>query len=392
VQQNKTFCILPWIHLYANPDGNVLPCCIGDYRMPLGNVRQETVEELWNNDEFKSMRKNMLAGKECKQCSACYSTEAAGGQSFRQSSNKAYAEFISLTDSTNSDGSLGSIDLKYLDIRWSNICNFKCKGCSGTYSSSWAKEERRNDIFIFSGGKDNDALYEQIRPFLSTVKEIYFAGGEPLLMDKHYEILEYLISTGNTDIKIRYNTNLSKLEYKGLSVIKLWKQFTNVHLGISLDHYGLRGEYIREGTDWKILENNIKLVRQKCPHVHTGIASVVSVFNVSTLPEFVDYLISKKLVDNNTYVSLYPIINPDYYSFDVIPDNIKEKIINNLSNLDYNSQLNNQLSVIIEKLKNSKYNIKLSQEFKEKVIYYDKIRSTNFNKTFPELREWYEKI
>ena len=203
---SKTFCILPWIHFYANPDGNVLPCCIGDHNSPLGNVQTQSITEVWNSDSYKQMRLNMLSGDRCVECKSCYQSEDAGVNSFRQSVNRDYIEFLNFAEDTNPDGSLDTMKLKYLDIRWSNICNFKCRSCSSTYSSSWATEDNKQgqnkQVFIFAGGKNNDLLYEQIKPYIAEVKEIYFAGGEPLLMDKHYDILEHLIATGNTNIKI----------------------------------------------------------------------------------------------------------------------------------------------------------------------------------------------
>ncbi len=393
---SKTFCILPWVHFYANPDGNVLPCCIGDYRKPLGNVRNTTIKEVWNSDQYKSMRLKMLSGERCEECTSCYQSEDAGVNSFRQSSNKDYAEFLNLADKTNSDGSLDVMELKYLDIRWSNICNFKCRGCSSTYSSSWATEDNKNGqdkkVFIFAGGENNDSLYEQIKPHLSTVKEIYFAGGEPLLMDKHYEILESLISAGNTDIKIRYNSNLSSLNYKNISVLDYWKQFSNVNLNVSLDSWGDRAEYIREGTDWLKLEHNIKTVKKECPHIHYGIASVISAFNVHTLPEFIDYLITNNLADASTTASFYCLINPNYYSFDILDDDTKQLTIAKLSKIKYNGHIKSQIDNVIKQLELSKFDQQLQYKFKYYTDHYDSIRDKKFVDTFPELTEFYENI
>jgi len=393
---SETFCILPWIHFYANPDGNVLPCCIGDHHSPLGNVQQTSIIEIWNSKKYKSMRLNMLAGKKCNECKSCYQAEDAGVNSFRQSVNRDYSEFLSIAEETNVDGSLDTMKLKYLDIRWSNICNFKCRSCSGTYSSSWATEDNKNGqnkkVFIYAGGKDNNDLYNQLLPHLSEVKEIYFAGGEPLLMDKHYEILEHLIQTGNTDIKIRYNSNLSSLTFKNLSVTKLWKNFSKVQLNISLDSWSDRAEYIREGTNWNDIETNINQVKTICPHVTIGISSVISIFNVYTVPEFIEYMINNKLVDNNTTASFYCLINPNFYSFDVLDSKIKKIIIDKLTQRQYTGHMKSQVENIIKHLNSSTYNPTLQQHFKKYTDYYDSIRNKNFVSTFPELKEFYENI
>jgi radical SAM protein with 4Fe4S-binding SPASM domain len=393
---SKTFCILPWIHFYANPDGSVLPCCIGDHRLPLGNIQQQSVAEVWNSDRYKQMRLKMLSGEQCSECKSCYQTENAGVNSFRQSVNRDYSEFINLANETNIDGSLDDIKLKYLDIRWSNICNFKCRSCSSTYSSSWATEDNKHGhdkkVFIFAGGKNNDDLYSQLMPYISQVKEIYFAGGEPLLMDKHYEILEHLINLGNTDIKIKYNSNISSLQYKGKSVLDLWKNFSNINLNISLDSWDMRAEYIREGTDWKILEKNIKLVKEICPHVHIGISSVISVFNVYTLPEFIGYLENKNIINNTTPISFYCLINPTYYGFNILDLEIKALIIEKLLSRQYTKNISREIESIIKQLSSSIFDANLQKQFKSHTDYYDTIRDKQFIQTFPELKKFYENI
>ena len=393
---SNTFCILPWIHFYANPDGNVLSCCIGDHNMPLGNIQQSSVIEVWNSERFKSMRLKMLAGEKCTECNSCYQNEDAGVNSFRQSVNRDYAEFLDFSKDTNADGSLDEMKLRYLDIRWSNICNFKCRSCSSTYSSSWATEDNKHGqnkkVFIFAGGENNNELYDQLKPYISEVKEIYFAGGEPLLMDKHYDILKHLIDTNNTDIKIRYNSNLSSLTFKGTDIVDYWKQFSNIQLNISLDSWGSRAEYIREGTEWNIIEGNIKKIRNECPNIHIGISTVVSAFNVYSLPEFIDYMIDNKLVDLTTTASFYSLINPTFYSFDIFDLTTKQKIVDKLSNRKYPGHLQSQIDNVLRHLDNSTTDNNLQRQFKRHTDYYDGIRNKKFTNTFPELTEFYENI
>lgn len=393
---SNTFCILPWIHFYTNPDGSVLPCCIGNHRKPLGNVRENSIVEVWNSEKYKSMRQKMLAGERCDECHSCYHAEDSDVNSFRQSVNRDYAEYISFAEKTNPDGSLDEMNLKYLDIRWSNICNFKCRSCSSTYSSSWATEDNKHGskkpVYIFAGGENNDTLYDQLKPYMSGVKEIYFAGGEPLLMDKHYDMLEHLIETKNTDIKIRYNTNLSSLQFKNKSVLDIWKHFSNIHLNVSLDSWGDRAEYIREGTDWKKVKENILTVRSNCPHIRLGIASVISVFNVLTLPEFIDYLFQNDLVDSKTTASFYSLINPEFYSFDIFDDKTKLASIEKLSNRQYNKHIKSQVDNVIRQLTSSVANADLQKQFKHHTDYYDSIRNRKFVETFPELGGFYENI
>lgn len=385
---SKTFCILPWIHIYSNPDGSVLPCCVGDWQKPMDNIQNKTLEEVFNNDRYKEMRVNMLSGKRCAECSACYRDEDDGNSSFRKHVNEQFEKHIPEVSNTNADGTIDNFKLRYLDIRWSNICNFKCRSCSGTYSSSWAQEEGRKNVYIFAGGQNNDNLYKQFLPHFDTIEEFYFAGGEPLLTDKHYDILEYLIEQGRTDVKLRYNTNLSMLKYKNKNVLDMWKKFTNVYVGASLDHYGARAEYIRHGTDWNIIEKNLKEIRQQAPHVNLQTNTVVSLFNVFTLPEFIQYLIDNNLVDKEKYQPhFYNIMNPDFYGFGMLPDNFKEQVVNKLQQFmsEHNDNMKYAIQNIINGLASSIYDPGLKDKFLTKTEFYDSLRKENFDQTFPEL-------
>ena len=199
---SKTLCILPWVHMYANADGKVLPCCIGDYNKPLGNTHTNSIKDIWNSPEYKKLRLAMLSGLKPSVCRQCWTHEEAGNKSSRMHNNKQFAKYMSFIDETNPDGSLDEMKLRYMDVRWSNICNFKCRTCSATFSSSWAQEDGKENIFIFAGGDNNDSLYEQFLPYYKDIDVFYFAGGEPLLTDKHYDILEYLIENNRTDVTL----------------------------------------------------------------------------------------------------------------------------------------------------------------------------------------------
>jgi len=386
---SKTFCVLPWIHIYANPDGSVLPCCVGDHHIHLGNIQSQTINEVWNGEKYRTIRKKMLAGERCDECSACYKIEESGATSPRQFFTDKFKKYIPLTETTNSDGS-AEMNLKYFDIRWSNICNFKCRSCSSTYSSSWATEDNsighNKKVFIFAGGDSNDDLYNQFLPHFKNIEEFYFAGGEPLLTDKHYDILEYLISIGRTNVKLNYNTNFSSLRYKDRSIISLWKHFPNIQIGASLDSWGTRAEYIREGTDWKIIQDNVRLIKQQLPHVKLHTTTVVSCFNVSTLPEFFTHLLESKLFNiDDLDPILYYLQNPQFYSFSILNNELKSNIINNLSKATFNQATNTQIQNIILSLKKSKYDEQMLKEFKKTTLEYDTLRNRNFLEIFPEL-------
>jgi len=388
-----TFCILPWIHLYAESDGKVLPCCISDHSLPMGNVRLSPLADIWNNSEYKNIRKNMLEGRKSKSCKACYKNEENGNVSFRQEANKDFKKYFYLKDLTAADGELSEFRLRYIDIRWSNICNFKCRSCSATFSSSWAKEDSHKNVYTFSGGESNNDLYNDIRKHFPYVDTFYFAGGEPLLMETHYDILSEIIKLNKKDIKVKYNTNLSKLKFKDKSVVDYWKEIDYVVISGSLDSWSTRAEYIREGTRWKDIENNIKTIKSLGNNVALSMSSVVSVFNVYTIPDFFDYLLENQLfVLEDFQPILYCIQNPSFYTFDVIPDGLKSKIIDKLENNkdQFNQHVLDQIEVVISFLKNSTYDPDLHRLFVDMTKELDSKRSRNFLDVFPELHDlWF---
>src|SRR6056300_750792 len=393
MNQSKTFCILPWIHIYANPDGSVLPCCIGDHNLHMGNTRFNTIEEIFNNDKFKTMRSNMLEGKRCDECKACYRDEDSGNTSFRQTVNKQFEKYIPDALSTQSDGTLDEMKLRYLDVRWSNICNFKCRSCSSTYSSSWATEDGKDKVYIFAGGDTNDNLYEQFKKHFDTIEEFYFAGGEPLLTDKHYAILEYLIEHGRTDVKLRYNTNMSVLKYKDKNVLDMWKQFSNVYIGASLDSWGLRAEYIRHGTIWNVVEQNIRTVRKQAPHIHMQTNTVVSILNIKTLTNFIDYMLDSGLVDIKNYnPHFYVIMNPEFLSLQLLTDEEIADTIKKLTEYADNKggNIKEALQTVINGLKSTKHNPDIIHKFKITIDHHDRKRKEDGPLIFPELEELME--
>jgi len=357
--------------------------------MHLGNVRHNTLKEIWNNDAYKALRKNMLSGERSQSCRACYAQEDNGVKSFRQSLNEEFLHLIPLKDTTNYDGSLDSLNLKYLDVRWSNICNFKCRSCSSTYSSSLAKEEGKENIYILAGGESNNDLFDQFRPYLLDIERFYFAGGEPLLTDKHYDILNYLIKNNKTDVEIRYNTNLSNLTYKKTNIIDLWKNFSNVRVSVSLDSWGTRAEYIREGTVWKDIENNIRSIRDQAPHVYLdNISSVSSIFNVLTMTDFYEYLIETGLFDIDKFSpSVFNIQNPRFYSYTVLPDDLKAIAIEKLKSKSFNDSVKIMFDDILNTLESVDYSYTDHKNFLEHTKKYDSLRNRSFLNTFPELNK-----
>ena len=160
--------------------------------------------------------------------------------------------------------------------------------CSGYYSSAIAREDVElfgNEKFVQSSFRSTQRklILKEILNFLPQAKEIYFAGGEPLLTVEHYEILDALIACGNTDVKIKYNTNFTTLKYQSRNILEIWKYFTNITVGASIDAQGIVAEYVRHGTVWTTIESNLELVKSQCPHVNLTVTSTVGLLNIASL-------------------------------------------------------------------------------------------------------------
>lgn len=310
--QTDTFCPLPWMHLYVGPDGNVLPCCVADHRYPMGNIEQDTPLNIANSKSFRQIRSNMLGGKRSKECAACYQKEDAGLPSSRQAQIKRWSV------DTNSE-----FKPVYLDIRLNNICNLKCRMCSSYFSSSIAQEDAElygKNISVGSilRNKQRKTALAEIIGFLPHAEKIYFAGGEPLLAPEHYEILNQLILCNNTDLELYYNTNFTRLKFRDIDITDVWKNFSNVTIGASIDAMGTVAEYVRHGTVWEDIKLNIVKLQSSCPHVNFTVTSTVGMLNILSLIE----LQQSGIIDISKF-SLTVMTGPEHMTVAVLPEKYK---------------------------------------------------------------------
>lgn len=330
LNDSKVFCMFPWVHLNATPKGDIYPCCSNDYTDPIGNTADMTLEQAFNSDYMKQLRLNMLAGRASNICTFCYNHEKASPHSFRTYSMDHFSKYFDEAMAmTNKDGSVDEFKMRYFDIRFSNICNFKCRTCGTEFSSQWALEDKKTfnpdgPIIIHVDDQKGHVLEEMLKQ-VEHVDLAYFAGGEPLITQEHYVILEELIRQGKTDTVLRYNTNASTLNYKHYDIVELWSHFDRVEVSCSIDHFGDRAEIIRHGTDWERVKHNMIVLRGlKC--VDFQINTVLSIFNYMTLVEFYDHMIELELVDveKDWYHSLYQAVHPRHYSARALPREMKK--------------------------------------------------------------------
>tara|TARA_R110000803_G_scaffold150985_4_gene216182 strand:+ start:5163 stop:6428 length:1266 start_codon:yes stop_codon:yes gene_type:complete len=385
-------CILPWIHLHGNILGEYKVCCFADYvpdTQVLG-IHTDDITDVWNNASYKKIRKSFIQGQVPLQCAqACYNKEATGNISSREISNKKYAQYASLQKNTNSEG-LVSHTPTYLDIRFGNLCNFKCRTCGPDASTSWYKEypdfPHKKAIDNYT---NNVIFWNSLATIAASIEHVYFAGGEPFVQDGHYKLLEYLIKNNYAkDIELTYNTNLSYSKYKNHDLQSLWSNFKSVSLWPSIDGYGKKAEYTRSGLSWDTFEKNTITFADRI----TTLSAVISIYSITSMPNLILWCKKYNLSFNGT-----TLLNPSHQSVTCLPLATKNKItalytafISNYANLleSYEiSDINDWVSYM-----NSKDDSDKLLEFKQYNDKLDKNRKESFMEIFPEYASWYSAI
>jgi MoaA/NifB/PqqE/SkfB family radical SAM enzyme len=400
LSKSKKFCIYPWIHLHAYPTGEAYPCCHAEMAVgSIGSTHTNSLKELWNSNKMRKLRTDMLEETPNSYCSRCYEQEESGFFGGRQSANKHHGHHIDRIDSTAPNGTLEQFEMTYWDIRFSNLCNLKCRSCGHIFSSQWYQDQaklagpdwaKKHKVLNIAGRSEND-MWEQLIPHLDYVEQIYFAGGEPLLMDEHYNILDELERRGRFDVRLIYNTNFTEIKLKDRLVFDYWKKFKSVAVGASLDAMGPQGEYIRKGTKWANVEYNREKMLEVCPEVDFYISPTLSILNAWHLPDFHRNWVDRGLIKPQD-LNVNVLQDPAFYRVDIAPMEFKlqlqEKFNEHLAWLRPLDKLNRATqgfeSVINFMMATD--NTHLLDTFWRKTYELDAIRNENIIDVLPELR------
>lgn len=331
--QSSTFCMYPWIHFHAYPTGAAYPCCMSDMQFPIGDMRKNTMQEIWNQDPMKEIRRQMLNEQSVSACNRCYEQESIGVVSGRLSANKHHGHQINRIHETNADGTFERFELTYWDIRFSNLCNLSCRSCGHIFSSSWYQDQAKlsgsewkktHKVLNYAGRFETDA-WDQLVEHIDHVEQIYFAGGEPLLMEEHYKILDELVKRQKFNVRLIYNTNFTHTNLKDKSVFEYWKLFDSVSVGASLDGSGKHGEYIRKGTDWKQVEKNRIDMLNICPEVDFYISPTLSIMNAWHLPDFHRDWVERGFIQPQD-LNVNILQDPPHYRIDIATIKYKQRL------------------------------------------------------------------
>lgn len=333
---SKTFCILPWVHLSTRPDGSMRVCCtanassvgptndklhggmVGVLKDEEGRPNNLNVSDFlssWNSTYMKNIRLQMLNGEKPASCIKCYKEEDAGHNSKRMWETEYWSKRIDvnkLIEETDLDGSIPP-KLSYIDLRFGTKCQLACVMCSPHDSSGWIKEW--NSIYplvenkslketmqwrdkgsvngsSYNWHKNNPIFWNQFYEQIPHMQQLYFAGGESLIIEEHYKILEECIRQGHAkNLEIRYNSN--GVEWRE-DLFDLWKEFKLVRYHYSVDSIGPMNEYIRYPSKWERNEEVFRILdNETSDNVEITVACAVQALNIYYIPDFLKWKLSQ---------------------------------------------------------------------------------------------------
>lgn len=433
---NNFFCVAPWTHTYLSPQGERRLCCASREKatyikqyIDSDNPDDEsifnpiTLEQHWNSEYMKDIRKRIMSGESIPQCQVC-NEQILNLYTYKSYfTNTLFPDKIDeIFEKTTDDGFTELIPISY-DYRISNLCNFKCRMCGDLLSSKWEKERRSmgniNENYEPFYKKENQDKFNKFQKnvtekelwnavYNKTIKEIYWVGGEPLMWKIHWDIMKYLVDSGQSkDVVIRYNTNLSKINYKNINLYELLPHFKNVNMCASIDGTGNIVEFIRSGIIWNKWLENFKngLFLNNIYGEHgivfdltitlPGLFSIKSLFDLALELDVMTYIKTTFSFDSSVIMS--PLAMPKYLLVEIIDDIIKyiqPKItrktriyLEALEDLKNKKTFDETYADYKDGLKRGKQNmIRIDNFRKEKNVFENIIKENK------KLLEWWKKI
>ena len=372
LKENKSFCILPFVHLHVNEKNDVKLCCIGDNK----GIKKYTNDfDFVNDPDMQDIRKKLISGERIDHCKNCYEFEDGGTDSSRLRDTKEWQDKLNILNYEDVN-----TELVYYDIRNDNLCNLSCRMCNPQFSSQLEKEYKSIGWFWESEPK-NFGFNSVVN--LDTVKKIYVAGGEPSLMPEFKKFLKRAVDAGRTDIEIRMNTNATNLneEYRNLL-----SKFKNLNIVVSLDGYDKVNQYIRWPANWKTIIENVHGIQEITKNLAFNVT--VSIWNISSLSKLV-YFLESEFPHNP--VLLNKVMYPPSQEFTTFPN--KELVLEDLNLLKKTNKYSNDQSFktkvdyFIHEIKETELNISALSDFFKYNDALDASRNIQLKDYIPELEE-----
>ena len=370
---DKNFCVIPWTGFELEPNGHVRNCIISKDK--IGNIYKNNIQDILRSNT--KIKEEMLNGKYPSSCDGCFLQEKHRAKDFESISSRLYyAKEIGPSISTTLFDSKNNFDLKHVDLRWSNACNQACVYCHPDYSSKWATELNKK---IPHDQEQIQQVKEYVFKNVKNLKNVYLAGGEPMLMKPNQEFLELLYKE-NPNVNLRINTNLSKTNTR---IFEQLCKFKNVHWTVSIETIEKEYEYVRYHGDWTAFLENLKVIK-KLPH-KISFNMLYFILNYRSLFGCVNYLQNLGF-HNNSFV-IGPLFTPPHLNI----LNLPKQILNQLKELlkeKINEKpgflLENSYQNLLQYLTETKFyaNIDVTKRELEKM---DRRRNLDSKKVFPKL-------
>ena len=331
------FCVLPWVSLEASPIGTVRPCCLAESELRDNagdkfNLATAEFSTIQNSKDMQTLREQFLAGDEPETCRKCWREERSGRTSKRMHTLDRLKHM--LPDQT---WTTDAKPLMFLDLKLGNICNLKCRICGSWSSSQFAAEElqwlgpdedRKSSYhytMLRQGAwpRENHGFWNQIDGVVDHIKYIEFTGGEPFMIQEHFDLLQQLVEKNlASNIEIHYNTNGTHYP-EGAE--EIWRHFRTVEIAFSIDDVGARFEYQRTNAEWDQVEANIsrfRALRSRYSNVQLQVCSTVNVFNVCYLEELSHW------IDQQAFDFIYWNMMHEayYFSINTLPEAAKRVV------------------------------------------------------------------
>lgn len=341
----------PFTGLATRQDGAIQVCCRSH---PIGWIQEESLEEVWNNDKMREIRRQVLNGERPAACEPCFNLEDQGVESLRQRHiNGVIPEarinlYPDALSKLREDYTM-PFEIPTMELKLNNLCNLKCRMCHPLDSTSWNdwkeveefydKEknflsERIRELKLPSkpymdSFTDDPRFWENLEKLLPYFRRVEFAGGEPLMDPTHYRILDMMAPYGE-NIEIKYATNLTVLGIKGgRNVWDYWPKFKSIAVNISIDGIGDVYEYVRGNARWNDVISNLREI-QKMKNISRIVGAVtVQVANIMQLDKCCEMWLDE--LDMVFYT--HRVAYPNLLSIQVLPPELKNIAIDRLENV-----------------------------------------------------------
>jgi hypothetical protein len=344
-------CPLPWNHLSVQQNGDFRMCC-QCVHPPFGKtgmrVQEHSIDRARNSELHQRVRSQMLAGEESPECQLCWDEERAGLPSKRLHMLKHYPiDNIQHFQSSIIDTDI--FPLEYIDLRFGNLCNMKCRSCGPSDSSLWYDDivamsgkdtfefystntyqlkeinntwTLKNDDFTWY---EDEKFWDMMRKIVPHINRLYLTGGEPLINKAQWRLLDLCIELGvSGQIILEYNTNMTRIPDNAFTI---WSQFKEIHIGCSIDAVGDLAYYMRYPIHWNEIQGNVfKLGNANCTNLLAKFSPTISVFNILELLTMADWLRENRMSNIRPVPSFHILEGPYYQNIQILPKETKEWI------------------------------------------------------------------